>query len=498
MFIDAREIDDGTELDCDICIVGAGAAGITLARELDGGSLDVCVLESGGLQFDDETQDLADGESVGGRYKVSGVGPDEVVAFSRLRYFGGTTNHWEGWSRPLDEVDFEERPGVPGSGWPIDRADLAPYYERAQEICQLGPPDYAAGTWAERARVPALPGTDEVGTEVYQLSPPTRFGTAYRRALRSSRNVRVVLHANAVGLAASGRGTRVERVRVATLTGRRFEVRARRFVLAAGGIENARLLLVSNDARRRGLGNDKDLVGRYFADHPHGYIALVAIGRDLDLRLYRLRRVAGTRIRAALETTERFAEAHGLLRFSVTFERPFPLRRPPELSEGILELLRPALRDDEPTLDTALYMRTEMAPNRDSRVTLGVDQDALGLPRVRVDWRLGELDRRSVDKSLEAVARALGQHGIGRVLSVPALNPAIWDRVEGGNHHIGTTRMHDSPRSGVVDADCRVHGVSNLFVAGSSVFTTSGVANPTLTIVALALRLARSLRTARP
>jgi choline dehydrogenase-like flavoprotein len=492
MIIDARSIEDGAEIDCDVCIVGAGPAGITVARELDESGVRVCMLESGGPSPEPRTQELNDGESVGGRYKASGVEAGDTVGFSRVRVLGGTTNHWGGWCRPLDPIDFDERPGVPDSGWPIRRDELEPHYARAQAVCRLGPASYDAAHWARRSGARLLPVARPVVSEVYQLSAPRRFGDIYRGALMRSRRIRVLLHANVVNIAADADAGRIERVRAATLTGTRFEVRARRFVLAAGGIENARLLLASNDVRPGGIGNGHDLVGRYFADHPHTLIGHVAGPLAPQLAFYRFHPVAGTTVRGALTTAEGFVRSEGLLRFSLTIEklRPEPL---PPLTDGVLDLLR-ATGGTDRELDTALYMRAEMAPNRDSRVTLSdKDRDALGMPRVRVDWRLGDLDIASIKRSLDAVAQAFGRGGVGRVYRTFAHDDSLSEALIGGSHHMGTTRMHGDPRRGVVDADCRVHGISNLFVAGSSVFPTVGFSNPTLTIVALALRLAERL-----
>jgi choline dehydrogenase-like flavoprotein len=504
MFIDARSIDDGADIDCDVCIVGAGPAGITIARELDAGGARVCLLESGGLKAEEDTQSLYEGESVGGRYKADRIEPRRAVASTRLRFFGGTTNHWGGWSRPLDEIDFEERPAVPGSGWPIDRAELEPYYARAQKVCDLGPARYDAAYWARHTGKQLLPVPRPLVSQVYQVPARIRFAEIHREGLRRSRRVRVILHANAVRLAAAADATRIERVRVATLTGRRFDVSARRFVLAAGGIENARLLLASNDVRPRGIGNERDLVGRYFGDHPHGVAALFVLRPGLDLGFYGVQRAAGTMVLGAVATAEEFVRSEGLLRFSATFFGAPRFKAPsradvskPPLADGIPELLNAIGGGGDPGLIGGLYMRTEMAPNRDSRVSLSTtSRDRLGLARVRVDWRPGPLERRTVDRSLEAIARALGRSGTGRLFSVPAHDESFWEKVVGGSHHIGTTRMHRDPRGGVVDANCRVHGIANLFVAGSSVFPTTGFANPTLTIVALALRLGRTLRRA--
>ena len=491
MVIDARSVSDRSEIECDVCIVGAGPAGITVARELETGGLRTCLLEGGGLKREEPTQALNEGESAGGRYRIGGYAPAHALGISRLRQLGGASNHWAGWCRPFDELDFEERSGVPDSGWPIDRAELMPYYRRAQDVCQLGPFEYSAPRWARSTRTTPLPLTEPLASAIYQISNRPRFAEVYGPGLRRSRSIRLVLHANAIGLGTNRDGSRVERVRVATLTGRRFDVRARRFVLATGGIENSRLLLASNDVRPRGLANDHDVVGRYFADHPHAVVANFAYPDDVGFDFYTVRKARGATLLGALVTTERFARSERLLRITATFQAP---RAKTPLDAGVLELLRGANGDRARGRMGAMYVRSEMAPDRRNRVTLATQRDPFGFARARVDWRMRDLERRSIERSLEVTARAFGRSLGARVFSATAHDERAWSEFGGGNHHMGTTRMHRSPRHGVVDADCRVHGVPNLFVAGSSVFPTSGWANPTLTIVALALRLARTLR----
>lgn len=483
MFLDARGVADGSELDADVCVVGAGPAGITIARELDGTDLRVVVLESGGFAVDGATQDLARGEIAGHAYPP--------LESSRLRVFGGTTAHWNGWCRPLDAVDFEARPSVPGSGWPIGLRDLEPYYRRAQTLCELGPFEYGGAHWARaRGARPLGLGDGPFETTVFQFSPPTRFGEAYRAPLAASRNVRVLLNANATAIVAGEGGRQVERVRFATLSGRRLTVRARRFVLACGGIENARLLLASRTA-------PGTPVGRYFAEHPHSPVALAVLPANVP-ELYLVALDAGAaRVRAALATT-----SGGPLRASMTLE---PVAADPYIDhDDERERGLAAFGDDLASVTGslegsrfavyALYLRTEQAPNPSSRVTLADDRDALGMRRARLEWRLGELDRESAARTVALLGRTLGRLGIGRVYSRPAADDGFWDSVAGGFHHMGTTRMGTDRRTSVVGGDCRVHGVANLYVAGSSTFATTGYANPTLTIVALALRLADALK----
>ncbi|HEU4616718.1 MAG TPA: FAD-dependent oxidoreductase, partial [Gammaproteobacteria bacterium] len=259
MIIDARGVAEGTRLDADVCIIGAGAAGITLARELAGGPLDVCLLESGGLTPDARTQALYEGKNVGWPYYS--------LDALRLRFFGGTTNHWGGVCRPLDDIDFAARSWVPSSGWPFGKAELDPYYRRAHEVCQLGPYDYDVAAIEDASRQRFHLDAARLETTMCQYSPPTRFGQVYREALERAPNVRTYLYANAVDLVPVESGRALSHVQAATLEGARFTVHARRFVLATGAIENARLLLASNGNRAGGLGNDHDLVGRFFMEH---------------------------------------------------------------------------------------------------------------------------------------------------------------------------------------------------------------------------------------
>jgi choline dehydrogenase-like flavoprotein len=489
VILDARGVADGTEIDCEVCVVGAGAAGITLARELRASSARVVVLESGGFDHTSETQALADGEVVGQNYAPLNA--------TRVRVFGGSTFHWEGWCRPLEERDFAPRMWVPGSGWPLSWRELEPYYSRAQDICQLGPFDYRATRWAATGAQPLPLGDGSLAPAVYQFSPPTRFGVAYRQDLARASSVRVFLHANATQIVRRLDGLAVERIDAATLSGRRFTIKPRYVVVAAGGIENARLLLAWN------LGNDRDLVGRYFAEHPHASAALVALPRSLGLSFYRLRDMENTLVRGAIATSARLERERRILRLAATLDRVAddPLaayrssaqRDAEEFGEDVAAVAQSlSARGDHELY--ALFARWEQAPNPDSRVTLGSQRDPLGVPKPRLDWRLSELDRRTVSEALKALALTLGGLGLGRVYTRPLDDEEFWPGVFFGHHHMGTTRMHDDPQRGVVDADCRIHGLDNVYVAGSSVFPTGGYANPTLTIVALSLRLAGHIR----
>ena len=282
MLSDARELANDQQVEADVCIIGAGPAGISIARELIGNGAQVWLLESGGRDAERRAQRLNRGQSVG--YPIHR--PHQ----SRVRAFGGTSRHWfapgdESWAaRPLDPIDFEVRPGIRYSGWPFDRTHLVPYYVQAQEVCQLGPFDYDPGRWADQERTPPLPLLPgAVETTLFQHGTAD-FDGYYQELVRAP-NVTLVLHASVVELATGGDPGWVDRVELRREDGSRCFVRARLVVAAAGGIENPRLLLLSRRFHRNGLGNNHDLVGRFFAERMSartGYIipaSPVLIGR---------------------------------------------------------------------------------------------------------------------------------------------------------------------------------------------------------------------------
>jgi choline dehydrogenase-like flavoprotein len=513
MLIDTRDLASRAAREADVCIIGGGAAGITLARQLAGSKLGVCVLESGGLELEVASQEMNRG-SVGAL-------PYAPLETARLRYLGGTTNHWSGWCRAFDRSDFERRPWVADSGWPFARSELEPFYGPALRIVRAGPGSDPAAEEQPHAAAAGLPlaGMD-VENLIFWLSPPARFGTLYRKDLEAARNVEVMLHATVTRLVPAENGASIERLEVSGAGGRRFEVRARTVILAAGGIENPRLLLAS------GIGNARDLVGRYFMDHAGIVVGTaLAFGSDAALRFYdrHLRRASqGSSLAASaiggVRITEVAAQRDRLLNASLLLEETdrseaFGMRGlggaddqgfgrtarnvMSNLDDAIGDAWRRAFRPDDRGRLYRIVSILEPSPNRESRVVLTNERDALGMPRVRLEWKLNAADRVTAMASVRLLSRALGARNAGRVL-VTLDEQGEWPPLPGGRidhgwHHMGTTRMHDDPRLGVVDAQCRVHGLDNLYIAGSSVFPTYGYTQPTLTIVALALRLAKHL-----
>jgi choline dehydrogenase-like flavoprotein len=518
MLIDGHTLPEGSTITADVCVVGAGPAGITLARELSGSGLNVAVLESGGLERDAKTASLKQAGRSGYPYFR--------LERARERYLGGTSNHWLRSvglrARPLDAIDFEARSWLPHSGWPFDKAHLDPYYARAHEVCGLGPYDYDPMTWQEPGSREPLSLSDDVATTVFQFGPRDRF-IRLGQELAASSGVRFYVHTNVLGIETAEAG-HVGRLRLATLQGRRFSATARAYVLAAGGLENPRLLLLSNATQPAGLGNQNDLVGRYFMEHLNVRSAVMRPARPELIHqsgFYRRHPVQSTAITGMLSLSEaalrREQVPNGTFYFlpkhaprvtesfrslgalaSAARDRFIPpdpiahLRDLPAATRDVAGLVYRRLRHREPDVFELVTM-AEQTPNPASRVTLSDKRDALGLRRLDLDWRFSQIDLDGIVRSQEVVAEALQDAGLGAVeMQIGRGRP--FPLIHGQWHHMGTTRMHESPREGVVDATGRVHGVSNLYITGSSVFPTGGYCNPTLTLIALAIRLADELK----
>lgn len=521
----AEEVEKTIE--SEICIVGAGAAGISLALKLNELGHSVLLLESGGFEYDPATQALNDGQSVGQKYFP--------IESCRLRFFGGTTMHWTGQCSTLDEIDFEEREWVQNSGWPITKADLDPYYKEAHKLCDLQEYEYDAGYWENKLDEKFLQFDKKLArTKIFQKSAPTRFGTKYREKVVTSENIRLLTHANLTQINLVEYGNQVDSLTISTIGGKTHEVRARAFVLACGALQNVRHLLNSNKVMNTGVGNQNDLVGRYFMDQPHLDSADMVLLSHVRMKFYFDYSLNATAF-GMFTTSETVQRKLRLQNYSARIISKSEAGSPAfnnDDSKGFLEQwekldkrmerinkLRSVLGDKQVNrmleklvlqkkevrfkevgkLETSRYVfntRAEQAPNPNSRVDLANTKDAMGIPHVRLSWQLSESDKLSILKSNVIMGSELGRLGVGRLkINDWLLKENIeWPQLlSGGWHHLGVTRMHENPKKGVVDKNCKVHNVNNLFIGGSAVFTTSGVANPTLTIVALALRLANHL-----
>lgn len=455
----------------DVCVIGAGAAGISIARELSGTAWRVLLVESGGFEHDPATQALYEGSSWPER--------EYSPSTTRLRAFGGSTGHWNGWCAPMPEETFARRPWVPRSGWPIARSDLERHYRRAHAILDLGEFDYGARRGAGPPSAALFAdGRGALRAVTFRLSPPTRMGVKYRADLASSPNVTVLTRANLLPIAGADGAGPIAEVTAASLAGRRATVRARQYVLACGGLENARLLLASGTPGGAGLANSSGLVGRCFMEHWWAPRRAEVLTRGDWWERLAPGQSGGAGVVPMYELSPAAQAAMGLLECNVRLDVPGAQREA-----------------GSPWARLKLSLCGEQAPDPRSRVTIGADVDALGVPKVRVEWSLGEPERRTAREATELFARSLGEAGLGRLKLLGSPNDDPWPaNVWGASHHMGTTRMSDDPSGGVVDAACWSHDVPNLSIAGSSVFPTGSHVNPTLTIVALALRHAETLK----
>lgn len=514
MIVDFGRADTPAQFDVDLCLMGAGAVGIATALEFVPTRTRVVVLESGGETPEADSQSLYDSELRGLRC--------HSVHQGRARVFGGTTTKWAGQALALDELDLAARDWVPHSGWPISLAQLQPYYRRAERLMGLPEVTYDERGWP--AGLPKPPSSHELRRRFSTFSPAPNFAAAHRATLARAPNVTVLLHANATRLSMREAGGTVDAVEIASLGGRTGRVQARRYVICCGGIETPRLLLAS-----RGIGNHHDLVGRFFGEHLHVKVPLIPANRRTVARLFHGRRIDGVRHFAKLSAGPVLQRSERLLRVGADLcydadanlalgavkELRSALRSPRHPARvpravlaagrhpwqlGAIAYRHAVLRQKASEGFGTMYLcvQIETAPRPQSRVALESRLDALGMPRAVVDWRVGARELRTVQVFAERLDALLRDSKLGCLqlsgLPLPGEPELLSQRVAGGCHHVGTTRMAHDPRAGVVDRDCRVFGVENLFIAGSAVFPTGGWCNPTLTLLALGYRLADRLK----
>ena len=510
MHIDARELSNGSTIEGDICIVGAGAAGISMALEWNGAPYKVILLEGGGFEYDEKVQELYDGKATGQRYYP--------LKSCRLHYFGGTTGHWAGFCSTFDDIDFKKRNWVPHSGWPIKREDLDPFYARAHKVLELGPYEYKAAYWQnmDKAFVPLPFDNEKVWNKIWQFSPPTRFGTKYREPIVKSGNIHLYTYANVVDIKANSNVSSVESVTVKNYADKEHTIKAKYFVFACCAIQNARLLLASNKQAPKGLGNDHDNVGRYFMEHLELKSAELYLANPELMKMYSIE-YGVTKVRAELALSEAMQDelkilngTSSLIPLEIARNRPAFIdiwtKDPREAERNMHNAGRNANNAKKASVSASaegykafqLFTRMEQAPNPASRVMLDTEKDSLGMPRAMLHWELTALEKRSLRKIYETIGREFGRAGLGRVQLMDYIQDEkdeSWPSFTGGGwHHMGTTRMSDDPKNGVVDANCKVHGIANLYMAGSSCYVTAAAPNPTLTLVALTLRLSDHLK----
>jgi choline dehydrogenase-like flavoprotein len=524
MIEDLDHLASGTTLRADVCIIGSGAAGLTLARQLlRETQLSLVVLESGGEELEAATQELYRAVIATGAQHFTG---DRV---GRYRMEGGSTTRWAGLMAPLAPLDFEARDWVAHSGWPIAFDELSPWYARASEFVRV---DWARNDDRDLFRLlntspPSGFDPERVAYQFCQYTPDVDFRRAHRQALANADRARAMLlrHANVTAIELSPQRERAVGMRIRSLAGKSATVSARFFLLCTGGIENARILLHNRIAA------EHDQVGRFFQDHPKAVVGVLQtshadrVQRQFQTFYRRDRQKFTVRLSAppGLQRERRILNIFGQIEFDhesaeqsperVAHETYTLLRRgriggelarraafclvhAPALARPLWEYLvhgrgyntRPAMR---------IVVSSEQEPHPQSRITLADDVDALGIPRAQIQWRLTDLCGQTIRLFARTLSEQFRLAGLGEIELADWLGDESRDwrgAVVDQYHHIGATRMSLSPADGVVDPTCRVHGIDNLYIGGSSVFPTSGAANPTLTVIALAMRLADEIR----
>ena len=454
MLIDARGVPRDAVIESDVCIVGTGPAGLVLARELAGEKFRVCVLERGGPDFEPETQALTEGVQTGDCF--------DPLQKSRRRRIGGTPHAWDSRAAtrevglrcaPLDPIDFEAKRWLPNyPAWPVSRADLDPFYERAHARLRLGPYRYEGADWSSDDAPALALDAEFVRTNVWQYGAQRPFTVELPAEVAGADNATVYHHANVVEVETTDDGATATRVRVACLGGNSFTVAAKLFVLATGGVENARLLLLSDRVRAGGLGNEHGLVGRYFMEHQYidGGTFVPASRAVFDrMALYDTRQLGGASATGKLYFTDEVLRRERLLNVSFAFLPKHPRYRKvrEEYIESFKELVGGAARlrlpsdarrlarnvvegadyiaarfvrkatgnrffahfDEGPDIVYGggwsaeadrhkkysvfqVILHAEQAPHPDNRVTLDPEPDAVGARKTRLHWEWRDTD----------------------------------------------------------------------------------------------------------
>lgn len=484
MFKDLKNLSSNSILRYDVCIVGTGPAGLSVAKQLLGTNLKIAILESGGLEPEPEYQELNDGYNSGPSFLS--------LDSSRLRCFGGAGKIWAGHCAPFKKDDFEKKSFSPLSGWPITLDDLKVYYMQAAEMLGISyekfdNKDLLGNTFREKSFKEFNRNNSFLTTEVYQFSTMQNkdFAEKYKIQFEASKNTDVIFHSTATELNLANNGIDVESVSISDLNGISALVKAKIFVLACGALENPRILLASNKYYKKGIGNNTGFVGSCFMSHP-GIVNVAeilktekksCIDKYLKKKTYKV-----------LFTTS-LKERLG----SKILRHNFSLK---DINDPIDKIFSIKNNCDPIPQKWDLSIGLEQPPIITNNLKLSNIKDALGVPKINMYWdNLSQIEKDTVLKSVKIMARELGVLGTGKIrFKKDLLNGNSFKFNDPINHHIGTTRMSDDPQTGVVDKNCKVFGISNLYISSSSVFTTSSIVNPTFTIIALSLRLGKYIK----
>jgi choline dehydrogenase-like flavoprotein len=476
----------------DVCIAGAGFAGISLALKLETYGFDVLLLEGGDIEYSDESQAVYEGQNIGMSYFD--------LDAARLRYLGGTSNHWAGWSRPLDEWDFAEHDHIPDSGWPITKSELDPYLGAASEFLEIDV-EYPDSL---------LENSKGLLKKIhFEVKPPVRLGEKYHDYLKQSDKIDLFINANLVDIKLTDSTQAVSAFECANFANpaTKFNFSAKFFVLAMGGLEIPRLMLNFTHQNPHGIGNSNDLVGRYFMEHFHAFGGWYVTEKGkwpFDEKESHLaptpqflneQKIANAGIRIG---------SYSVADDKTLYEQVKQVICEQDLIRTFVSNFRNinCVVGSQPDSGGPILIASEQVPNRNSRVSLSDSLDKFGHRRAVLDWQITELDRDTIKRSTIGFGQYFAEQDYGNVklidwmlddtTAVPGVDEDLW--LGAGWHHMGTTRMSDTSATGVVDKNCRVFDTENLFIAGSSVFPTGGHANPTLTLVQLSLKLGDHLK----
>ena len=452
-----------------VAIMGSGPAGTTIARELAARGISVVILEAGAADYTEVSQDFYAGKSIGDPYFD--------LTQTRLRMMGGSSNHWAGWCRVLDAHDFVAKSWIPDSGWPIARTDLEPYFGKVRDILDL--PEFK----------PDKPISDDIHWVQLIKSGAVNFGEKFHDEIAASSHIALVLNTYVTAL--TGDGKRVTGARIWSAGKDAGTLEAETYVPCTGGLENSRLLLWSNATSNGGVVPHAEALGRYWMEHPQFKGGDIVITNEPDVEY-------DVADEAFFSPSPQAMERLGIGNFGVRFIRmPYDgVKRlvadlactAPSLAEWTAKQLDQRMR-----CAAQLHVAWELPPVASNAISLSTSaRDHAGLPRIELTWHQGEFGRKTLLEGIRLFGETCAAEDIGRVRIADWLRNGEdfpTDQELAGHHHMGGTRMGTDVARSVVDANCKVHGMDNLYVGGSSVFATSGQCNPTTTITALAARL---------
>lgn len=496
MFTDILDIEEHVNLRKQVIVIGSGIAGAEVATHLARHGREVLLLESGRKQFDPAIQGLNDLIFAGKRHRELNPDtyyhrylPPELRGISRLRQFGGTSNVWTGKWKYLQPSDFEVSPWLENSGWPIDFEDLLEHYRSAAK-------DYGFGDLEAEARRPEIVTLHQkIAADGLKMSSfyweetPTRTAIRFGEEMHRSKNLQVLLGATATELILDESCQRVTAVVCRSLEGRELKVEGTQVVLATGALEAARLLLASDRQLPTGIGNAHDLVGRFYTDHPKHHTGALRPGPLTRVYANELQYAPKPRFCICFALDDATQREHELLEH-VLYIKPIYEKRMDRLKRLLLR--QPLCLDGNGAIAAyRVKFVTEQVPQRDSRVMLGTERDALGKRKPVLDWRFTDQDRRSLEKTLQLLTARFAKSGLG-TFDFGEDRPSL-ETMTDAAHQMGTTRMASRPEEGVVDTNCRVFGTENLYIASSAVFPTGPSYSPTFTILAIARRLGQHL-----